>query len=222
MNYSFPETLKRTLRVKEIFFSLQGEGARTGSPNIFIRLAGCNKNCSFCDTDWKDGVDYTLDKLVPIISRYPCSSIIWTGGEPTLQLDEEIVEFFKEQGFYQAIETNGSNPVPLGIDYVTCSPKEGVTIRDLWENFNNKQLDEFRYLITKDTISGINNQLPDIENLPNAAHYFISPMFEGTLYVPEIVNACVEYIKSEYNWFNKYTNKLWKLSVQIHKIIGIA
>ncbi len=216
------DVLKRTLRVKEIFFSLQGEGARVGTPNIFIRLAGCNKNCSFCDTDWKDGVVHTIQYIFDKIIRIPCNSIIWTGGEPALQLDNEIVDFFKEHNYYQAIETNGSLTVPTNIDYVVCSPKEGVTISDLWYNFHDKKIDEFRYLITKDTISGINNQLPDIEYLPNAAHYFISPMFEGTLYVPEIVNACVEYIKSEYNWFNKYTNKLWKLSVQIHKIIGIA
>ena len=216
------DVLKRTLRVKEIFFSLQGEGARVGTPNIFIRLAGCNKNCSFCDTDWKDGIEYTLDNLISVISRYPCSSIIWTGGEPTLQLDEEIVELFKEEGFYQAIETNGSNPVPVGIDYVSCSPKEGVTIRDLWENFNGRQLDEFRYLITTDSIKEIDKQLPDIENLPEATYYYISPMFDGFAYVPGVVNACVDYLKSKYNWFNKYSSKTWRLSVQIHKIIGIA
>ena len=112
------------LNVNEIFYSLQGEGGRTGQASIFIRLAKCNLACSFCDTDYERGVKMTLEEVLGEIEGWPCKWIVWTGGEPTLQLTDEVVAFFKERGYYQAIETNGTRRVPIGIDYITCSPKQ--------------------------------------------------------------------------------------------------
>ena len=216
------DVLKRTLRVKEIFFSLQGEGARVGTPNIFIRLAGCNKNCSFCDTDWKDGVVYTVQYIFDKVIGIPCNSIIWTGGEPALQLDNEIVDFFKEHDYYQAIETNGSLPIPTNIDYVVCSPKEGVTIPDLWYNFHDKKIDEFRYLITAKTARQIEDTLPKIFELPKASYYCISPVFDVPGKRIRNLKACLDFIKSKSNWdLGGYNGGEWRLSIQLHKLIGI-
>ncbi|HBG79980.1 MAG TPA: radical SAM protein, partial [Porphyromonadaceae bacterium] len=97
-----------SLIINEIFYSLQGEGGRTGEASVFIRLSKCNLACSFCDTDFKSGKSMALDEIYAEISSYPCRWIIWTGGEPTLQLNEEIVAFFKDKGYRQAIETNGT------------------------------------------------------------------------------------------------------------------
>ena len=112
------------LNVNEIFYSLQGEGGRVGEPSIFIRLTECNLACSFCDTDFAEGDDMTLEQIGDVISAYPCKWIIWTGGEPTIQLNDAHVAFFKEKGYKQAIETNGTRRVPSMIDYITCSPKK--------------------------------------------------------------------------------------------------
>ncbi len=85
------------LNVNEIFYSLQGEGGRTGQASIFIRLAKCNLDCSFCDTDFERGVKMTADELLKEINRYGCKWIIWTGGEPALQLTNAIVTFLRKR-----------------------------------------------------------------------------------------------------------------------------
>ncbi|MDD4192757.1 MAG: 7-carboxy-7-deazaguanine synthase QueE, partial [Mangrovibacterium sp.] len=120
--------------MNEIFYSLQGEGSRAGTPNVFIRLSKCNLNCWFCDTEFESGAVYSLEQLAGEISQFPCKNIIWTGGEPALQLTEEIVGFFKDHGYYQAVETNGTKPLPANLDFVTCSPKQ-VTPAQLKRNF---------------------------------------------------------------------------------------
>ena len=79
------------MKVIEIFESIQGEGGRRGQLSIFIRLADCNLNCSFCDTDWKGGEEMSIKEILQDIKHFKSRWIIWTGGEPTLQLTEEIV-----------------------------------------------------------------------------------------------------------------------------------
>ena len=112
------------LNINEIFYSLQGEGIRAGTPNIFIRLCGCNLNCSFCDTE-HNSINYqlTIFELYQNIIKYNCNNIIWSGGEPALQLNFGIIEYFKDLGFFQSIETNGTNEMPNNIDFITVSPK---------------------------------------------------------------------------------------------------
>ena len=190
------------LIVNEIFYSLQGEGGRMGEPSIFIRLAKCNLCCSFCDTDFENGKDMSLPEILEEISSYPCKWIIWTGGEPTLQLNDEHLAVFRKAGYKQAIETNGTRPIPSLIDYISCSPKINI---DKTKNIIFK-VNEIRIPVKKGDI------LPDISTLPEADKYFISPIFDESNLNQENIDYCVNYIKS---------NPQWTLSIQIHKLIHI-
>ena len=190
------------LTVNEIFYSLQGEGGRTGEASIFIRLSKCNLACSFCDTDFAYGKPMSAEEILDEIGNFGCEWIIWTGGEPTLQLTDEMVAFFKEKGYKQAIETNGTRRVPSGIDYITCSPKQHFEkIRTLIP-----EVDELRFPMQK------GDALPDISILPKAKKYLLSPIFDEQQIVGENVDYCIELIKK---------NPRWALSLQTHKLIGI-
>jgi 7-carboxy-7-deazaguanine synthase len=190
------------LNVNEIFYSLQGEGGRTGQASIFIRLAKCNLACSFCDTDFERGVKMSLEEVFKEIEQYNCKWIIWTGGEPALQLNDKIVAFFKERGYLQAIETNGTKRIPSGIDYITCSPKQNFEIvRELIP-----EVDELRFPIQK------GDPLPDISILPKTNRYLLSPIFDNDKVIQENVDYCISLIKD---------NPVWALSLQTHKLIGI-
>lgn len=194
--------------INEIFYSLQGEGAQMGQPSIFIRLSKCNLRCSFCDTEFESGREMSLEEIRDTIAQYPGRRIIWTGGEPTLQLTEEAVAYFKALGYYQSIETNGTRRPPRGLDYITCSPKKealGVLHRSFPEG-----VDEFRFPVGKDL-----DLPPAIEDLPPARDYLVSPIFVGDSWGevdPEAVQLCVEYVLA---------NPRWRLSIQAHKLIHI-
>lgn len=190
------------LSVKEIFYSLQGEGGRSGEASIFIRLTKCNLACSFCDTDFAEGEDMTIAEILDAIKVYPCKWIIWTGGEPTIQLKDEHLAIFRQHGYKQAIETNGTRRVPSLIDYITCSPKQD------YESIKSRipSVNEIRMPIEK------GDRIPDITILPKADNYFLSPVFDANDINTENVNYCVELIK-------KYPE--WRLSLQIHKLIHI-
>jgi 7-carboxy-7-deazaguanine synthase (Cx14CxxC type) len=133
-----------TYIVKEIFYSLQGEGARTGRPAVFCRFSGCNlwtglerdrptAVCTFCDTDFVGvGVDggrfaTATDLATAVRARWPAGDgapyVVCTGGEPLLQLDAPLVDAFHSAGFEVAVETNGTQPAPDGIDWICVSPK---------------------------------------------------------------------------------------------------
>ncbi|MDR2816112.1 MAG: 7-carboxy-7-deazaguanine synthase QueE [Proteiniphilum sp.] len=190
------------LNVNEIFYSLQGEGGRVGQASVFIRLAKCNLACSFCDTDFERGAKMTTDEILQEIEPYGCKWIIWTGGEPTLQLNDAVVALFKEKGYLQAIETNGTRRAPAGIDYIACSPKQQFEkVRELIP-----EVDELRFPIRK------GDPLPDIDTLPRAKYHFLSPIFDNNNTIQENIDYCVRLVKE---------NTLWALSLQIHKLIGI-
>ena len=190
------------LRVNEIFYSLQGEGGRTGEASIFIRLSKCNLACSFCDTEYESGVKMTLEDISDEISKFPGKWIIWTGGEPTLQLTDEVVATFKEKGYKQAIETNGTRRVPAGLDYITCSPKQNFElVRQLIP-----EVDELRFPISK------GDPLPDISILPKTKRYMLSPIFDDLKLIPENMEYCIDLVMN---------NPEWTLSVQSHKLIGV-
>ncbi|NDW10403.1 7-carboxy-7-deazaguanine synthase QueE [Dysgonomonas sp. 520] len=190
------------LNIKEIFYSLQGEGGRMGEASVFIRLAKCNLSCSFCDTDFLNGSDMNPDEIFDAISEYPSKWIIWTGGEPTLQLRNEHLQFFRDKGYKQAIETNGTHRVPELIDYITCSPKQNYgKVKELLP-----EVDEIRIPVK----SG--DSIPDISIFPKAKKYFLSPVFDGK----EIVKANVEYVVGYI-----LTHPEWLLSLQMHKLIDI-
>lgn len=136
--------------VKEIFYTLQGEGAQAGRPAVFCRFAGCNlwsgrevdrasAVCQFCDTDFvgTDGVlgakyEDALALASVIAAQWPQGQanryVVFTGGEPLLQLDEALIAAMHAQGFEVAIETNGTLPIPPGVDWICVSPKQGAVL----------------------------------------------------------------------------------------------
>ncbi|MDR1563294.1 MAG: 7-carboxy-7-deazaguanine synthase QueE [Dysgonamonadaceae bacterium] len=196
-----------SLNVKEIFYSLQGEGERQGEASIFIRLAGCNLKCDFCDTDFSGGTKMELSDIEAAISNYPCQWLIWTGGEPALQLTAVDTAFLKQKGYRQAIESNGHYPLPEGLDYTVVSPKGNVG----YAAKVNPIVDEIRLPVR------VGDRLPDISILPKAKYYFVSPVFNDILATnvestEDNIAYCVELVRQ---------NPQWRLSLQIHKLINI-
>lgn len=187
------------LYVNEIFHSLQGEGARVGESSVFIRLAGCNLNCLFCDTNADNGKYLTISEIDEIISKYNCKWIVWTGGEPTLQLNNAIVSHYKFLGYKQAIETNGSNSLPIGIDYIALSPKN--------TRIHNSITKVHEVRIVFPDLLGLSETL-----LPIANDYYLSPRFDDLNANMNEINDCINYIKD---------NPKWKLSIQLHKLLKI-
>lgn len=181
-----------TYRVNEIFYSLQGEGFFTGTPAVFLRLSGCNLRCSFCDTDHFASEELTAAEIVAKAAAHPARHIVVTGGEPTLQLDDELVSLLHDMGFFIQIETNGTHPVPEGVDWITCSPKpdsEPVLER----------VDELKIVYQGQDVDAIASSF-------NASHYFLQPC-SG-----ENIELTVDYILS---------HPYWRLSLQTHKLINI-
>lgn len=195
------------LKVSEIFYSLQGEGKRAGEPSIFIRLTGCKAKYACyasgvkCDTEFESGKEYEVKDLAVLISKYPCKTIVWTGGEPTDQLTVEIVDYFKSIGFYQCIETSGLNKVPTGIDFITLSPK--VAEHVLEKNFSDG-VTEIKY---------VRHSGQEIPNTNIKAHYyFISPHSDGFSINADNLRHCINLCLQ---------NPSWSLSIQQHKLWNI-
>jgi len=199
------------LNVVEIFQSIQGEGAYVGRSAVFVRLSNCNMNCWYCDTDWKKTETMSVSQIRDEVRKhskpedYPNNLLIWTGGEPTLQLADEVLEHFSD--YYNCIETNGTNPVPSRIQYISCSPKVGPEV--LRKNFT--RVNEFRYPISA------GNKLPDISELPEAEYYLVSPVFLGeekTRFqrVEENIEYAIKFVSE---------NPRWRLSLQLHKLLNI-
>lgn len=199
-----PNKIDYSLRVSEIFYSLQGEGARAGSANIFIRLQGCKtKNACYaagirCDTEFESGSEMNLEDILKTISKYHCNQIIWTGGEPAEQLNVGVVGYFKERGYWQAIETSGLFPVAPKIDWISLSPK--VAEHVIEKNFPDG-VDELRYV----RHAGQSIPQPSIK----ADHYFVSPHSDGFEINSENLKYCIELCKQ---------NPQWRLSIQQHKL----
>ena len=116
-------------KVNEIFYTLQGEGAHSGIPAVFVRFSGCNLHCPWCDTEFTSHTDMTAEEIVAeALSLYDIPNerrrmVVLTGGEPSLQVDKPLIDALHQAGFYICIETNGTHPLPDGIDWITCSPK---------------------------------------------------------------------------------------------------
>ena len=113
-------------KINEIFYSLQGEGYHTGTPAIFVRFSGCNLKCDFCDTQHEEGKMMTDDEIIAEVKKYPAVTVVLTGGEPSLWIDDELIDRLHQAGKYVTIETNGSRPLPSDIVWVTCSHKNWV------------------------------------------------------------------------------------------------
>lgn len=114
-----------TLRITEIFHSIQGEGFHAGTSAIFVRATGCNLACDFCDTDFSPRERLTPEAVLERLAVFPCRFVVLTGGEPTIQPRgfRALVELLHANGYFVTMETNGSSPDTLGVDWVTVSPK---------------------------------------------------------------------------------------------------
>jgi 7-carboxy-7-deazaguanine synthase len=191
-------------RINEIFYSLQGEGVRVGSASVFVRFSGCNKKCPYCDTEFDSARELSgediFDEAQRCSGEFESPCVIFTGGEPALQLDKELVERFQASGWFCAIETNGTIDIePLGLDWICVSPKVAEhRVRQL-------SADEVRYVRHR----GQGLPVPRIK----ADHFFLSPAFGADGHpVPGAIQTCVELSKE----FPQ-----WRVSLQQHKLLGI-
>ena len=185
--------MNRMYKVNEIFYSLQGEGYHTGTPAVFVRLSGCNLSCPFCDTDHAAYRTMTADGIAAEASRFPARHLVLTGGEPSLQLSVPLLTALSRAGFYIQIETNGTRPLPPGIDWVTCSPKQGGKVV-------LTHIDELKVVYQGQDVEATADSLPATSNM------FLQPCSGAN--VPETV----DYILAHPHW---------RLSLQTHKLIDI-
>ena len=200
------------MRVNETFVSLQGEGYFTGTPAFFLRLSGCNLACPFCDTNHQSYKEMSEDEIVEEACRHKPRHIVITGGEPALQLTQSLVDKLHEAGFFIQVETNGTLPLPEGIDWVTCSPKSQTLSYSPLKGENLK-IDELKVLFMgKDTD-------PDsiLESLPLGGEggglLFLQPLDTGDEEKNRIIlRDTIAYILE---------HPKWSLSLQTHKMLGI-
>jgi 7-carboxy-7-deazaguanine synthase len=210
-----------TYAVKEMFYTLQGEGAQAGRASVFCRFAGCNlwngreedrtaAVCTFCDTDFigtdgeGGGKFATAEDLAnSIASKWPAGMpgkpyVVCTGGEPLLQLDTALIEALHARGFEIAVETNGTQPAPAGLDWICVSPKADAEL--VLTSGHELKLVFPQALARPERFEKLDFQ-----------HFFLQPMDSilKTQHTREAVAYCM-------------ANPQWRLSVQMHKVIGIA
>ena len=210
-----------TYTVKEIFYTLQGEGSNAGRPAVFCRFSGCNlwtgretdrskAVCTFCDTDFvgvgPDGGKFgsAADLAAAVSARWPWPAserarplVVCTGGEPLLQLDDAAVRALHDAGFEVAVETNGTQPAPSGLDWICVSPKSTAPL----------------VLTHGDELKLVYPQAdapPERFESLDFRHFFLQPM-DGPL-LDENTRRAVEYCLA---------HPRWRLSVQTHKALGI-
>jgi 7-carboxy-7-deazaguanine synthase len=207
-----------TYSVKEMFYTLQGEGARTGRPAVFVRFAGCNlwtgreqdragAVCQFCDTQFVGtdgdggGKFETAEALASAASAlWPGGGapyVVCTGGEPLLQLDAPLIDAFHNAGFEIAIETNGTLPAPAGIDWICVSPKANAA-------FVQRSGHELKLVYPQE------NADPARFSSLAFEHFFLQPMdsAERERNTRAAIAYCLE-------------NPPWRLSLQTHKLLGL-
>jgi organic radical activating enzyme len=198
--------------VNEVFYSVQGEGARCGEPSVFVRLSRCNMRCAMepgerspggfdCDTEFESGRWLTAGEVVAecMAVAGPCRWVVLTGGEPLLQADPALLAHLHDAGFLVAAETNGSLPTEgLALDWVTVSPKVAE------HAVRARKADEVKY------VRGHGQALP--ATTVEALHRFIQPASQGQLIDPRAVAWCVELVKQDPSW---------RVLPQLHKSWGV-
>ena len=206
-----------TYAVKEIFYTLQGEGANTGRPAVFLRFAGCNlwsgreedrstAVCQFCDTDFVGGMKFSSaeELAAAVAAEYPGAPprgqrfVVCTGGEPLLQLDRPLIDALHAHGFEIAVETNGTIEAPAGLDWICVSPKANAPLVQTRGN-------ELKVVYPQEDLDNLDN----LQNL-DFTHFFVQPMDGPDLdRNAELAAAyCLEHPR-------------WRLSLQTHKLLGI-
>lgn len=200
------------MKVNEIFYSLQGEGHYTGTPAVFVRFAGCNLRCWFCDTDFEKGVEMNEDEIVEAVLQYPTRYVVITGGEPTLQITASLCDKLHAHGLYLMMETNGTRPLPEGcqIDWITCSPKL-IDVEDGKRKIATirlRHIDELK-VVFEDSPT---QDMALYEQIP-ATEYRLQPCdTQDPLCNQAILNKTIKYILQ---------HPKWKLSLQTHKILHV-
>lgn len=195
------------MRVNEIFYSIQGEGAHTGVPAVFVRLSGCNLRCPFCDTDFNSGEEMTPEAIAAAVNAYPARHVIITGGEPTLQLDVRLCSLLKNNGKIIHLETNGSLELPADvsamIDWITCSPK-GVPVK-------LRKINEVKVVFGSALALDPADFIPLVET--HGAVASLQPCDTGdAVENRRVLDAALEYIMQ---------HPVWRLSLQTHKLINV-
>jgi organic radical activating enzyme len=191
--------------IKECFYSLQGEGVRAGCPSIFLRFSGCNLKCRKethgfdCDTEHQGGEALTVEEIVRLIDTASprCQWVVLTGGEPALFMDAPLVAAIEQQHHYVAVETNGTLPLRCVVDWIAVSPKRGAKLV-------LQHADEVRVVVSA------GDPLPQVDILTE--HRLLSPAFVGDTLPPENLEHCINLCLE---------NPQWRLSVQLHKMIGV-
>lgn len=206
-----------TYKVKEIYYTIQGEGAQTGRPAVFVRFSGCNlwsgreedrhdAICKFCDTDFRgtDGVrggTYNAQDLATEIRTcWPDAGsvfAVFTGGEPMLQMDVTLIDALRAENIEIAVETNGTITVPQGIDWICVSPKAGTEIVQRTGN-------ELKIVYPQTGLDPMDYQDWDF-------HVFSIQPMDGPL-LDENIRLAIRFCMQ---------HPQWKLSLQSHKLIGI-
>ena len=197
--------------IVEIFESLQDEGFNTGMPSIFVRFGKCNLACPWCDTNYNQFERMTLAQIMEEVRSFSAKNIIITGGEPTIVPNIELLlDQMKSEGYFLAIETNGLKPIPTQIDYIATSPKR--LYQHKYEQCCIEFADEVRIVADGD----VSDFCALIEENIQATRYYLSPCeINGKMNLLETI--------TQLGLLNQRPNKpKWLLSVQTHKLIGIA
>lgn len=198
-------------RVNDIFYSLQGEGHNTGRAAVFVRFAGCNLKCPFCDTEFTHYNELTAEEILSHIAncqlptpssqlptanvQQPKPIIVLTGGEPTLQVDAALIDCLHSAGYEVAMESNGTRVPPANLDWLTISPKQDVVV---------SRCNELKCIF--DLSADVNDF--GVE----ADFYYLQPCDTGDPATNQtIIARCVDYIKR---------HPQWRLSLQTHKLAG--
>lgn len=187
----------------EIFESLQGEGRNLGRPCVFVRFAGCNLACPWCDTDVKERFTMSLGELMDEIAVYKAKTVVLTGGEPALvEGAPELVAALKKAGYYIAVETNATVDADwfAFVDYVACSPKAEYP-----DMISLKKANEVRVVASDESAAEFCRK---VKGLIEADDYYVSPCDHDG----EIDFATAKSVLAELEG--------WSLSVQLHKILG--
>ena len=191
--------------INEIFYSIQGEGIRAGTANVFVRFQGCNLTCSQltdgfdCDTEFESGQRMTTSELMVAMDEAMYGTrkekmCVLTGGEPLQQVDTSLLDALHADGWYVAIETNGTRPIPEGIDWVCVSPKTAL------HTLMAEECNEFK-LVRHD------KQMLPVKTLPTD-YKLVSPAFSPDGVSRADLKWCMELVK---------LNPDWRLSCQQHK-----
>ena len=201
---------RRMRKINEIFYSIQGEGCRAGVPSVFIRFSGCNLKCGFCDTHHQDGKWMTDEDIIREVNKYPATMVVLTGGEPSLWIDKEFIYNLKTGTCKSiAIETNGTVPLPDGIDWITVSPKTGMSPMGDAE-VTCSYADEVKVVDIGQDL----NQYFELECVARTTEMLLQPCY---------VEDAIEREKNTLRTIRRVMeDPRWRLSLQTHRYLGIS